>query len=106
VADRPIQLQSNINLVVERGALIQFTGDRTQYPIIQMEGSNSYVVASPIYGSKLKNVAITGEGILDGAGENWRPLKKVKRQKLNGRNLIKQALLVMMDKYGGQVKKQ
>jgi len=74
----PIQLQSNINLVVERGALIQFTGDRTQYPIIQMEGSNSYVVASPIYGSKLKNVAITGEGILDGAGENWRPLKKSK----------------------------
>lgn len=74
----PIQLQSNINLVVERGALIQFTGDRTQYPIIQMEGSNSYVVAPPVYGSKLKNVAITGEGILDGAGENWRPLKKSK----------------------------
>ena len=74
----PIQLQSNINLVVERGALIQFSGDRTQYPIIQMEGSSSFVVASPIYGSKLKNVAITGEGILDGAGENWRPLKKSK----------------------------
>ena len=74
----PIQLRSNINLVVERGALIQFTGERTQYPIIQMEGSNSYVVASPIYGSKLKNVAITGGGILDGAGENWRPLKKSK----------------------------
>jgi polygalacturonase len=74
----PIQLQSNINLVVERGALIQFTGDRSLYPIIQMEGSSSYVVASPIYGSKLKNVAITGEGILDGAGENWRPLKKGK----------------------------
>jgi len=74
----PIELQSNINLVVERGALIQFTGDRTQYPIIQMKGSNNYVVASPIYGSGLKNVAITGEGILDGAGENWRPLKKSK----------------------------
>lgn len=74
----PIQLQSNINLVVERGALIQFTGDRTQYPVIQMDGSNSYVVASPIYGSKLRNVAITGEGILDGAGESWRPLKKSK----------------------------
>jgi len=74
----PIELQSNINLVVERGALIQFTGDRTQYPIIQMKGSNNYIVASPIYGSGLKNVAITGEGILDGAGENWRPLKKSK----------------------------
>jgi polygalacturonase len=74
----PIELKSNINLVVERSAIIQFTGDHTQYPIIRMEGSTSYVVASPVYGSKLKNVAITGEGILDGAGESWRPLKKSK----------------------------
>lgn len=74
----PIELQSNINFVVERGALIQFTGDRTQYPVIQLKGSSNYVVASPIYGSGLKNVAITGEGVLDGAGENWRPLKKSK----------------------------
>jgi polygalacturonase len=74
----PIELQSNINLVVERGALIQFTDDRTQYPVIQMKGSSSFVVASPIYGSQLKNVAITGEGIIDGAGESWRPVKKSK----------------------------
>ena len=74
----PIQLQSNINLVVERGALIQFTPDRTQYPIIQMGGSKSFVVASPIYGYDLKNIAITGDGILDGAGESWRPVKKSK----------------------------
>jgi DNA sulfur modification protein DndE len=74
----PIELKSNINLVVERGALIQFTGDRTQYPIIQMPGSSSFMVAPPIYGGKLKNVAITGEGIIDGAGESWRPLKKSK----------------------------
>lgn len=74
----PIQLQSNVNLVVERGALIQFTPDRTQYPVIQMGGSTSFVVASPVYGYNLKNVAITGEGILDGAGESWRPVKKSK----------------------------
>jgi len=74
----PIQLQSNVNLVVERGALVQFTPDRTKYPIIQMGGSTSYVVASPVYGYNLKNVAITGEGILDGAGDSWRPVKKSK----------------------------
>lgn len=74
----PIQLKSNVNLVVERGALIQFTSDRTQYPIIKMDGSSTPVVASPIYGSKLKNIAITGEGILDGAGDSWRPVKKSK----------------------------
>lgn len=74
----PVQLQSNVNLVVERGAIIQFTPDRTQYPIIKMGGSSSFVVASPIYGYNLKNVAITGEGIIDGAGESWRPVKKSK----------------------------
>jgi polygalacturonase len=89
----PIQLQSNVNLVVERGALIQFTGDRTQYPIIQIDGSNAYVVASPIYGSKLKNVAITGGGILDGAGENWRPLKKIKATDAQWKQFTKTGLV-------------
>lgn len=85
----PIELKSNINLVVERGALIQFTGDRTQYPIIQMKGSSSFVVAPPVYGSKLENIAITGEGILDGAGENWRPLKKSKATEAQWKKFIK-----------------
>lgn len=38
----------------------------------------SFVVAPPISGYNLKNVAISGEGIFDGAGENWRPVKKSK----------------------------
>jgi DNA sulfur modification protein DndE len=75
----PIQLQSNINLHLERGAIIQFTSDHKEYPIIKSSASsNSFVVASPIYGYNLKNVAITGEGIMDGAGETWRPVKKIK----------------------------
>jgi len=68
----PIEFRSNINLVVERGALIQFTADHTQYPMIKG------AAASPIYGAELKNIAITGEGIIDGAGDSWRPLKKEK----------------------------
>ncbi len=72
----PIQLESNVDLDVERGALILFTRDHTQYPIIKSGGG--YVVASPIYGYDLTNVAITGEGVIDGAGETWRPVKKEK----------------------------
>ena len=68
----PIEFKNNINLVVERGALIQFTIDHTQYPIVKG------AAASPIYGADLKNIAITGEGIIDGAGDSWRPLKKDK----------------------------
>jgi DNA sulfur modification protein DndE len=75
----PIELKSNVDLHLERGALVQFTSDHTQYPIIPASAtSTTLTVASPIYGYSLKNIAITGEGIFDGAGESWRPVKKTK----------------------------
>ncbi|HWJ26234.1 MAG TPA: glycoside hydrolase family 28 protein [Flavisolibacter sp.] len=90
----PIQLNSNIDLHLERGALVQFTPDHTQYPIIQMsEGNNSFVVASPVYGANLKNVAITGEGIMDGAGETWRPVKKNKLSPVQWKDLTQTGVI-------------
>jgi polygalacturonase len=75
----PIELKSNINLHVERGGLVLFTPDLTQYPIIKASStSSSYTPASPIYGYDLKNIAITGDGIIDGNGQAWRPVKKSK----------------------------
>lgn len=75
----PIELKSNINLNVERGGLVLFTTDLTQYPIIKSSPtSSSFTTASPIYGYDLKNIAITGDGIIDGAGQAWRPVKKSK----------------------------
>lgn len=75
----PIRMKSNINLVVERGALVQMTKDHSQYPVIKASSkSSNYVVASPIYGYGLENIAITGGGIIDGGGETWRPVKKEK----------------------------
>jgi hypothetical protein len=56
-----------------------FTPDRTKYPIIKASAKSSrFVPASPIYGYELKNIAITGEGTIDGSGESWRPVKKMK----------------------------
>lgn len=75
----PVELKSNVNLHVSKNALIQFTADRSQYPIINMNGDGkTFVVASPIYAYKANNIAITGEGAIDGAGESWRPVKKNK----------------------------
>lgn len=85
----PIQLKSNINLVVERGALIQFTSDHSQYPMIRASAtSSSIVTASPIYGYGLQNIAITGEGIIDGAGGSWRPVKKSKTTASQWKSLL------------------
>ena len=76
----PIKLRSNINLHLERGALIQFFGDCNLYPlaVIDMRGEKEVDSTSPISGQNLENVAITGDGIIDGAGDAWRAMKKGK----------------------------
>lgn len=76
----PIELKSNIDLHVEKEGLILFTADRNLYPLVKPSpnSKNNYVVTPPVFGTDLKNVAITGDGILDGSGEAWRPLKKGK----------------------------
>lgn len=90
----PIEMKSNINLYVERGAVILFTRDFTQYPIIKASNSSTTLQpASPIYGYDLKNIAITGQGIIDGSGDAWRPVKKSKVTESEWKQLIKQGVL-------------
>jgi polygalacturonase len=74
----PIKLKSNVNLHVSRAAMVQFTGDKSQYKIIEgnWEGHAAYRNESPISGTNLTNIAITGEGIIDGNGELWRLIAK------------------------------
>ncbi len=75
----PIELKSNIDLHTEKGTVVQFTDDHSQYPMIKAGlGSTKLVPASPIYGYSVSNIAITGSGIFDGAGDSWRPVKKSK----------------------------
>ena len=76
----PIELKSNINLNLEKGALILFSSDFNLYPLVNtvFEGLGTKRCQSPISGKNLENVAITGEGTIDGSGEAWRPLKKAK----------------------------
>lgn len=76
----PITLESNINLHLEKGAVILFSPDPSLYPFIDtsFEGLDTRRCQSPISGHNLTNVAITGQGCIDGNGEYWRPLKKQK----------------------------
>lgn len=76
----PIFFKSNVNLHLENGAHIQFTKNYYDYPLIESnwEGINQFRCTSPIMGRNLNNIAITGNGIIDGAGEVWRPVKKYK----------------------------
>src|SRR5476651_2005424 len=74
----PIELKNNVNLHVSRAALLQFSEDKSQYPLVagNYEGHPSPRNQSPISGTDLTNIAITGEGIIDGRGGVWRAMGK------------------------------
>ena len=74
----PVVLKSNVNLHISRAALLQFTDDKSQYPLVEgnYEGHAAVRNQSPVSGTDLMNIAITGEGIIDGHGEVWRAIGK------------------------------
>ena len=71
----PIVLKDNIELHVEKNAIVMFSPDKSLY--IDKDGNSSRVDPC-IKASKRKNIAITGEGIIDGNGAQWRPVKRMK----------------------------
>lgn len=87
----PIVLKSNINLHLEKGALILFSDDFDLYPLVDtyFEGLATRRCQSPISGRNLVNVAITGQGTINGSGETWRPLKKGKVTENYWKNTVK-----------------
>lgn len=72
----PIMLKDNIELHLDRNAIISFSPDKRLYVDAKAKpGSRVYPC---IRASKRKNIAITGEGIIDGGGQQWRPVKRSK----------------------------
>ena len=76
----PIVFQSNVRLHLESGAIILFSPDKDLYPLVEtvFEGLDTKRCQSPISGRNLVNIAITGNGAIDGNGQYWRPVKKEK----------------------------
>lgn len=67
----PIHMKSNIELHIARGATVIFTEDRSAYlPVVltNYEGIRCYNFSPMIYGNGLTNIALTGEGRLEGNG--------------------------------------
>ena len=67
-----ITLQSNVNLVVEKDATLLFAYEPELYPqvLTRWEGLDCWNLSPCIYAYKADNVAITGEGTIDGNGSN------------------------------------
>ncbi len=76
----PVVLKSGIDLHLEKGAVIQFAADESLYPLIKtsFEGLDTRRCQSPISANGAENISITGDGVIDGNGQYWRPVKRAK----------------------------
>ncbi|GHA75000.1 glycoside hydrolase family 28 protein [Pontibacter akesuensis] len=80
----PIYLESNVNLHVEKDARVLFSTNPKDYlPLVytRWEGVELMNYSPLIYAFEEKNIAVTGEGVLDGQANetNWWPWKGNKR---------------------------
>ncbi|AGA79327.1 glycoside hydrolase family 28 protein [Echinicola vietnamensis] len=76
----PIYLESNVNLHLEKDARLMFSTDPKDYlPLVytRWEGVELMNYSPLVYAFEEENIAITGEGILDGQANetNWWPWK-------------------------------
>jgi len=84
----PIHMKSHVELHIARGATIFFTEDRSAYlPVVltNYEGIRCYNFSPMIYGRDLTDVALTGEGRLEGGGPAFWEWSK---QTLRGRDKL------------------
>lgn len=73
-----ISLKDNIDLHLERNAIILFSPDKRDLIKTDDNGVPEERATPGINASKRKNIAITGQGIIDGNGKWWRAVKRSK----------------------------
>jgi polygalacturonase len=96
----PVELKSNVNLHLKKNALLQLTADFNEYKLIgsNWEGLPQMRNQSPVSATNVTNIAITGQGIIDGAGDAWRMVKKDKLTESAWKKLVASGGVLTDDK--------
>ena len=99
----PIRLLPNTELHLEDNAVILFDKDPEEYPLVitDFEGIMRIRARSPIYAENATNIAVTGNGIINGNGHLWRPVKEFKMTARQWKELLGKAPYVLESKEGG-----
>ena len=93
----PIHFVSNVKLHLEDGAKIRFGSNPKDYPLVltSWEGTMLYNYSPMIYGHNVENIAITGNGFIDGEAKNtwikWKTLEKKDQllsREMNHKNIL------------------
>lgn len=74
----PIELKSNIDLHLAKGATILFSENKELYVQKNNPRDGSQKCYAFIRATKCENIGITGKGVIDGQGFIWRPIKEKK----------------------------
>ena len=73
-----IEMKSHVELELQKGSTLQFVFDTKLYPLVRTswEGLACWNYSPCIYAYKATDIAITGEGTIDGGGnmETWWPM--------------------------------
>lgn len=95
----PVVLKSNVNLHLQKGALLQFTKDFDQYTLVEgnWEGLAQMRNQSPLSANNATNIAVTGYGIIDGNGDAWRQVRKDKLNETQWKKLVASGGIVSED---------
>lgn len=72
----PLELKSNVDLHLERNAILYFSPDKSLY--VDTISAHPSRVFACISAERCTNISITGEGTIDGNGAQWRPVKRMK----------------------------
>ncbi|MGJ8691400.1 MAG: glycoside hydrolase family 28 protein [Thalassotalea sp.] len=87
--DGPIHYVSNMELHLEKGAHVQFSGGGENYlPVVKTrwEGTECYNYSPLIYALACQNISLTGQGKVDGQGKEhflpWRSKQKPDQKRL------------------------
>ncbi len=96
----PFTLKSNVNLHLATGATLVFSSNFDDYQLVNTnwEGMPQIRNQSPINADGAVNIAITGNGIIDGNGDAWRMVKKDKVNPGQWKRLIESGGIVSEDK--------
>lgn len=99
----PIELLSNVELYLSDNAVILFDKNQEEYPLIvtDYEGIERIRALSPIYANNAKNIAITGNGTIEGSGHLWRPVKQFKMTERQWKKLLEESPYVVESNEGG-----
>lgn len=99
----PIELRSGVELHLQDNAVILFSKNKEEYPLIvtDYEGIRRIRAVSPISANGQTNIAITGNGVIDGNGHLWRPVKQFKTTERQWKELLSKSSYVIDSNEGG-----